>query len=305
MDYNKLHTLLVVAEAGSVTGAARRLNLTQQAVSAQLATLERELSTALLTRANRRVFLTDEGRLLVDQAAAHLRAIDVAVDRMHRRRSRLEGVLRLGIFGEYAPDLLIPRLAAFQQAHPGVRFQLHLASDPVLETMLLDNDIDVGFIVEFTQHRLFERRPYAQVPFHLYATPELLAEKRPDSIEAVLGCPLIDFGEDCPGFSIWLKRNAPRLCPRLRGKLPRLAVADDTALKAAVLAGMGMAVLPEFLVADAVAAGRLQPVLPQSQPITAGIDLTRRAKRTPNALIDALAAFLCDPPDKTNPRKTK
>lgn len=302
MDYNKLRTLLVVAEAGSITAAARRLNLTQQAVSAQIAALEHMMDMALLTRANRRVFLTDEGRILVEKAAVHLRAIDAVVDGMNTRRGSLEGVVRLGIFGEYAPDLLLPRLALFQKQHPGVRFHIHLGNDPTLETWLLDNVIDMGFIVEFSQYNLFERRPYARVPFRLYATPALLAETgRPTSVAEALSLPLIDFGEDCPGFRIWLKRNKATLLTRLRGKLPRLTVADDPCLKAAALAGVGMAVLPDFMVREEVADGHLCLVLPDSEPITAVIDLTLKAKRTPNLLIDSLTAFLVPETAETKP----
>ncbi|CAM2006253.1 LysR family transcriptional regulator [Acanthopleuribacter pedis] len=293
MDYNKLRTLLVVAEAGSVTAAARQLNLTQQAVSAQIAGLEQNLAMALLTRANRRVFLTDEGRILVAEAAKHLRAIDGVVDRMQTRRGSLEGLVRLGIFGEYAPTLLLPRLAAFQQQHPGVRFQLNLGPDATVEAWLRDNVIDMGFIVEFSQRKLFERRPFAKVPYRLYAAPALLAEAgTPPSVEAVLNRPLVDFAEDCPGFGIWLKRNEPRLVPRLRGKLPRLTVADDPSLKAAAVAGMGFAVLPEFMVKTELEAGQLVLALPGSEPITAVIDLTLKEKRTPTKTIETLADFL-------------
>ncbi|CAM2068649.1 LysR family transcriptional regulator [Sulfidibacter corallicola] len=292
MDYNKLRTLAVVARSGGITAAARQLHLTQQAVSAQIHALESDLNMALLTRAHRRVYLTREGERLVSLANEHLDTIDAVVDRMRYGLGRVEGVIRLGIFAEYAAPLLMPRLAAFQKAYPGVRFQLTLEEDRDLERLLTDNELDVAFIVEFGNYQLFERRPFARVDYQLYATPAFLREHAPEDLAAVVAMPVVDFTLGCAGFTIWMKRNAPHLLPRVQAKLPRMMVSADNCLKAAALAGVGMAVLPWFMIAEEVARGELVRVVSDSQAITAVIDMTTKKKRSPSLVIDTFLAFM-------------
>lgn len=137
----RLQVLRAVAEAGSLTAAARELSYTPSAVSQQISLLERELDVQLVVRHRRGVRLTEAGRVLTHHAAAvlgELAAAEVAVAAVARGQG---GRLRFGSFPTANATLMPLAVAAFRETHPGVD----------LELVELDGDEGV---CEVAEHRL-------------------------------------------------------------------------------------------------------------------------------------------------------
>lgn len=125
IDLGLLRTFAVVAETGSVTRAAARLNLTQPAVSQQIRRLEDRLQKPLFEARQRPKALTDEGELLHGYARAILRLHDEAVTRLNR--PEVSGRVTLGTPDLYATFFLPAILADFGRAYPTVQINLHCA----------------------------------------------------------------------------------------------------------------------------------------------------------------------------------
>ncbi|EYC50574.1 LysR family transcriptional regulator [Hylemonella gracilis str. Niagara R] len=117
------------AKAGSFVKAAEQLHVTHGAVSRQIRQLEENLGLPLFERRNRAVFLTDAGRALQGTTASVFEQLDSVVQRLRQRAH--DDVLVLSCEPTIAMKWLIPRLPAFQQAHPDIRLHLSAAGGPI------------------------------------------------------------------------------------------------------------------------------------------------------------------------------
>ncbi|HEY5526903.1 MAG TPA: selenium metabolism-associated LysR family transcriptional regulator [Candidatus Anoxymicrobiaceae bacterium] len=146
LDISLLETFTLVADLGSFSGAARRLGLTQPAVSFQVKALEKELGASLIDRSRGKVVLTPAGRT----AYAHARKILVDREEMiadiPRTTGEVSGLLRVGastVPGEY---LLPVALAQFKKHFPQVTVSLQISDSEGVVGMLKDERIELGFI---------------------------------------------------------------------------------------------------------------------------------------------------------------
>lgn len=145
-DLSLIRSFLQVADSGTITVAARRLFLTQPALSRRLQLLEAELGAELLERTRQGVRLTEEGRL-VRQVGQDL------VDRWDRMRDGVAavssmdvGTIRLG-GGATAVSFLLPKaIAEFQRSHPGILFQVKEAGSRDVERDVLEERIELGIV---------------------------------------------------------------------------------------------------------------------------------------------------------------
>lgn len=144
LDLYRLEQLIAVAEEGSVTKAAVRLHLSQQALSTSMRNLEREVGVTLLERGGNRVQLSPAGEALVADARA-LRGLAGTALRRARRIGRGEfEVLRVGhtpaVTGEEVGELL----RTVRAAQPELRIEPHLRYPADMHRQLLDGDLDLG-----------------------------------------------------------------------------------------------------------------------------------------------------------------
>ncbi|MEH6356539.1 MAG: LysR substrate-binding domain-containing protein [Marinobacter sp.] len=143
LDLNMLHTLVAIADAGSVTAAAERLAYTQSAVSMQLRRLEASLDVALHEPAGRKIRLTAEGQKLVGYARKMLALNSEAVDDVQRRQ--VSGELSLGIPEDYA-FLLTSVLSHFSQRYPAIQLQVICRSSVDLVKQVQEGSLDMAVV---------------------------------------------------------------------------------------------------------------------------------------------------------------
>jgi LysR family transcriptional regulator, benzoate and cis,cis-muconate-responsive activator of ben and cat genes len=143
-----LRYFVAVAEELNFTNAARRLHVSQPALSAAVRQLETRVGVTLLERTTRRVDLTPAGKTLLMHAREVLAAsctLDGAL-RAHRadaHAGRTGGRLRIGVFAQGAGNLTVPILQAFEAAHPDVEVSVSDVSPTAMITSLVDDRIDV------------------------------------------------------------------------------------------------------------------------------------------------------------------
>lgn len=134
LDLDQLQSFCAIADCGSFTEAARRVNKTQSAVSMQIKRLEERLGHALLSRDGRSVSLTHHGEVLYERARKMLRTNAEILDRFNG--GDLAGSIRFGVPDDYAVRLLPVILSSFQRTHPKIAVDVAcMASEQLLEGM--------------------------------------------------------------------------------------------------------------------------------------------------------------------------
>jgi DNA-binding transcriptional LysR family regulator len=257
-----------VVEARSFTGAAAKLGVSKSVVSAKVAALEDQLKVRLLHRTTRKLSLTPDGLALHERCARILVAADEAAAAAVGAGDTPRGLLRVNAPSVFAQDYLAEPMAAYLARFPDVRLELTM-SDKLID--LVDEGIDLAVRVTTTlRHGGLMARKLASDHTVICAAPAYLARRGTPTVPQDL------LGHDCLIYSLLKVNDEWRF--RDRGKkdvysLPlegRFAAASGAVLREAALAGMGLAVLPTFMVATSVRDGRLALVLEDS---FVGVDL--------------------------------
>ena len=145
-DLANLRSLVAVAEAGAITEAARRLGLTQPALTRRLQQLESEFGTTLLQRGRNGATLTETGRLLVAEARQLIERYEGAKREVTRHTAATGGTIRLG-GGATAVSFLLPgEIASFQHHYPNVHFQVKEASSSDIAEDVASGRLELGLV---------------------------------------------------------------------------------------------------------------------------------------------------------------
>lgn len=259
MDWDKLKTFHAAAEAGSLTGAAESLGMSQSAVSRQITALEGELDIKLFHRHARGLLLTEPGRLLFEAAREISNRVAVAEARVQDSRDKPTGSLRITAPTAFGSIWLVPRLTRFYDQFPKIRLRLLLA-DHELDLAGLEADIAIRPWPS-TQNDLVQRR-LMDVEQHLYAAPEYLEKHGTPQTLADLdrGHHFIAYGPKhlapIPNLNWQLTMG------RDSGALPRTPVIEANTIKAmmkATEAGFGLCGLPDYVARENPALVRVLP----------------------------------------------
>ena len=263
MLLQQLETFARVVELGSFTRAAELLNLSQPAVTRQVAALEGEFGTPLIERSGRSIAVTPAGTVVYQ----HARRIGALVERArvdvlslsHPERGQISvaAVTTVGLF------TLPALLAEFRRRYPRVRFQVWSGrTDGVLDR-LLDGRADLGLLSAPISHPRLETIPLFDDPVVLVAAPEL-AGTLPDPlpIEQLTAVDMILY--QAPSRF----RTLVEAALEQAGAAPRVAMEFDSheAVRSAALAGYGVAIVPFEAVQGEIASGALVRVMVEGLP---------------------------------------
>jgi len=276
--WSHVHGLGVLQSAGSFTAAARRLGLSKAAMSQRVVELERAAGVPLVHRTTRSVRLTEAGERLVEATRGAFEQIEQGFAGVQDLVGEPHGVLRVSAPVALGRQQIVPRLAGFLRAYPQVRLELELSDrlvamaqegfDVALRHTAAPPDTHVAWPLCETRSWLVASRAYlrrAGVPAQPpdLAGHDCLHYLRPGET------PAWAFERD-DGRSARAARagaqGAGRVSVAVRGVF---AANNSEALREAALAGLGIALLPDFSAQSAVRAGKLQLVLPQWRPVGA------------------------------------
>ena len=247
MDWDKLRIFHAAAEAGSFTHAGDALNLSQSAVSRQVSALERDLQTPLFHRHARGLMLTEQGEDLFRTVQDVISKLDATRSRLTDSRERPQGELRITTNLGFGTGWLTPRLRGFLDSYPDVKIKL----------MLTDDDLDLGMreadiairLREPAQPDLIRRRLFT-ISYHLYASQDYVREHgKPQTLEELDRHRLLSLS--FAGATFLADNLNAHLSMGRGAKNPRSAafsVNNIPALYRAVVDGIGIATLPDYLV---------------------------------------------------------
>ncbi|WP_395713692.1 LysR family transcriptional regulator [Reyranella sp.] len=257
-----IEAFAAVVERGSFTAAATMLQTAKSSVSETVRALEERLGVRLLERTTRRVRPTEAGAAYYAQCRRLLDAAAAARSEAQAAHRHPVGKLRVGAPDAFAERYIVPGLGAFLAAWPTISIELVEAAGAA---DLVDQQLDLAIrIVEKPEPRLVVRR-IATSRIVIVASPSYLAGAgTPRQPRDILAHRLIAFAP-----LAW--RDTWRLGRETIAVQPRLLTNSGESLRTAALAGLGLAPAPEWLVADALVAGRLTRVLTDYEPPSGGI----------------------------------
>jgi DNA-binding transcriptional LysR family regulator len=248
MDWDKLKVFHAAAEAGSFTHAGEQLGLSQSAVSRQVSALEQELTVSLFHRHARGLILTEQGELLYRTAHDVFMKLESARAKLTDSRERPNGDLKITTTIGIGVHWLTPRLGEFGDLYPDIRITL-ITTDEELDLAMREADVAIRLRLP-TQPDLIQRKLFS-VHFHAYASPEYLKRfGTPRSHEELDKHHLLVLGGKVPSFlqnTRWLVEVARN------GKGPRtphLVINNIIGILRACQAGLGIAMLPDYIVEE-------------------------------------------------------
>ncbi|WP_115526577.1 MULTISPECIES: LysR family transcriptional regulator [Xanthomonas] len=284
MEFEDLRTFVEVADAGGVSPAARRLGVAKSIVSRRLIRLEDALGIQLLARTTRGAAVTEAGATFREHAARMCAEMDVARETI-LPAGDLRGRLRIAAPLTFGPTHLAPVLAELASRHPAL--QVHACySDRFIDIVAdgFDCAIRLGYLAD---SNLVARR-VAPMRGSLMATPAYLRKHgEPDTPQALLTHEAL-----LQGTESWRFMDGDKLVtihPRGRFKAD-----NGTAIAAAALAGLGIAALPDFLVAEHLASGALVRVMTKYPSPEAGLYVVRAPAAHPARKIRVLTDLLIE-----------
>lgn len=285
MKLDGIVAFVATAEAGSISAASRRLGMAKSVVSERLAELERMLGTKLIQRTTRKLSLTENGHTFLPRAQRILREADEASAELAARSGKLAGPLRLSAPVSFGILHLAPSLSKFILEHPEIEVSLELDDSFV--------DAAAGGFDAVLRHgaigdsRLIARR-LATSRRLLVASPDYLArEGRPSSIDEL---------QHHRGILYSMREGDWRFSTDHGWAVVRpkaaLRVNNGLVMREAAIAGLGITLLPTFLVHDCIASGALVTIDVDSPAEGAELFITYPRDHGASAKIRAMADSL-------------
>jgi DNA-binding transcriptional LysR family regulator len=283
VDYNRLRVFNAVHRTGSVQTAARQLRVTPSAVSQAVKALERELDMRLLQRVGNRVRPTAAGDRLAAVVAQFDGNLEEVIGELRSLRNEPHGVLRIGSAFEFGTRVVVPALSELQEYR---RLTVHLesAAPEALMRALVDQRIELAFCDNLP----FLKRYTSLVAFVPVFTEELVlvCTKKiyrryvngDHSFAHLVTLPHVEYVPDLSAVSLWYRHHF--------GKTPatlsvRLVCENTQAIIAAALAGVGLCLLPQYLIVQELARGQLTKIDVRRKEATHEIVVAQLKDRVP------------------------
>ncbi|MBQ0804528.1 MULTISPECIES: LysR family transcriptional regulator [unclassified Sulfitobacter] len=245
MDWDKLRIFHAVADAGSLTHAGEKLNLSQSAVSRQIRGLEEQLNTNLFHRHARGLILTEQGELLFDATAAMSKRLDTAAARIRDSEEEVFGELRVTTTTGFGTLWLAPRLPKLYEKYPDLKVDL------MLEERVLDlpmREADVAIRMKEPSQADLVRKKLMMIKMCLYASPAYLAEHgTPQRLEDMSDHRLICQNTDSDQVNAGLQLVQQLMMYDVRSML---TVNNYFGVLQGVIHNLGIGVLPDYLIED-------------------------------------------------------
>jgi DNA-binding transcriptional LysR family regulator len=256
-DLEGLAIFAKVVEIRSFAGAAAELKLSKATVSKAVNRIEKRLGARLINRTSRRLALTDAGRQLAGRAAHILAEGEAAEDAALAQATVPRGLVRLAAPMSFGVLHIAPLLPEFLATYAEVSVDLHL-SDAMVD--LVGEGFDAAIRIAALPDSSLVARRLCEMPRYLVGSPAYLNKHgRPKH-------PLHLAQHRCIGYSYTTAPDTWRFTKNGKSATVRpsgpLRVNNGDAMMPALIAGSGLGILPEFILRDALAAGRLERLLP-------------------------------------------
>lgn len=288
-DFEAWAMFACVVEHRSFSAAATSLGVSKATVSKAISRLEASLSTPLFHRTSRRLTLTEGGKALAERAARILAEAQAAEEAARETATTPSGLVRLAAPMSFGLKHVAPAIADFLLVQPEIQVDLRL-SDARVD--IVAEGIDVAVRIADLPDSSLRARRLRGVIVRCVASPKYLAHRTAPRHPAELG------EHDCFAYT-----NVPRQVWRFVGPggeeaavrpEGRLRADSGEAMLPALCAGLGVSMLPDFIVDEDIAAGHLVELLPEWRLPPIGLHLVTPPGEIRPARVEVLIAFLVE-----------
>jgi DNA-binding transcriptional LysR family regulator len=275
-----------IVETGSFSAVAREMNMTQPTVSKQLTALEKQLKTRLLNRSTRQLSLTEAGSAYFDSSKRILDIVNDAEANLGVLQTQLTGVLRINSSIGLGQMYLGPLVLKFQQAHPGLMMDLTYA-DRFVD--LVEEGVDVAIRIGKLVDSGLAARRIGTSERCLIATPAYLKKNgTPRTPQDLVNHNCILYAYLSTG-SEWLFGNDAEIRVKVSGTL---RANNGEAIRQAVMADIGIAASPAWLIQDDLKSGKVIELLRDFTPPPGEINAVYPSGRHVSAKVRAFTEFV-------------
>lgn len=288
-DLIALRSFITVVDTGSFNQAAELLSASTAAVSRRVSSLESALGVRLLNRTTRKIDLTESGRQFYHDVINIFHSLEEAEERIQQGRSTIKGTLRIAAGLSFGITCLSPVLANFMKKNPELEVQLKLDDR---ETDLVAESIDVALRIGALKDSSLVATKIADIPVMFCASPAYLAEHgEPKQPEELIKHNCLRYNAMSSKYSFVFNRDGLQQNIEVTGSL---STNNGEVLRDATINGIGISLLPYFIIQEAVAKGQLQIILSEFSPKSFGLYAVKLSRKfTPvkvRAMIDYLQA---------------
>lgn len=287
-DFEALAIFAKVVEMRSFAGAAAELALSKATVSKAVSRLEARLGARLFNRTSRQLALTDAGQKLSERATQLLMDGEAAENEALAQSSMPRGLVRLAVPMTFGVKVIAPLLPEFLALYPEVSIDLHL-SDATVD--LIGEGFDAGVrIARLPDSSLVARRLCAMPRYTVAAPSYLKAHGRPMHPMHLAQHRCFGYAYlSTPGLWHFVNPAGEQATVRPSGQL---RVNNGEAILPALLAGLGIADLPDFIAGEAIADGRLEIILKDWKQPEGAVHLVMPPGGPRPARVEVLADYL-------------
>ena len=284
-----MEIFVAVADAGGFSAVAERFNMSAVMIGKHIAELESRLGARLLSRTTRRQSLTEIGAAYCEQCRVILAQVRDAESGAESMRLVPRGRLRVSAPVTFGTESLAPLLATYLAAYPEVSIDLDL-DDRMVD--LVDERYDVAVRIGALDDSAMVARALRPYRIIIAAAPAYLAA------HGTPGTPADLTQHQCLDYASWSKtvrwrlREDAQTAPSPRPAQSRLRINNGRALKQAALAGCGIVMQAEVMLADAVASGALVALLEEYLPAPRAMHLLYPRDRHATPKLTTFVAFM-------------
>lgn len=267
--WHHLHWLLVLAEQGSFTRAAERLEVSKAAMSQKIKELERAAGVALVQRTTRSVRLTSAGEKLVEELREPFARIEQSFFGVRDAVGPVRGLVRVTAPVAFARQQLVPIVGDFLRDYPQIRLQLEV-TDRIVS--LGSEGFDLAIRHSSALPETHVALPLCDTRTLLVASPDYLAMHGAPQLPSDLAqhnCLYYPRGVETPRWRFAEAAHGEQAEVQIQGSF---ATNNSESIRDAALQGLGIAMLPDFSARDALASGALRQVLPGWRAVDAFAD---------------------------------
>lgn len=278
-----------VINAASYTGAARQLGTSKSVISRRISEMEQHLGTRLIDRSSVRVRVTEAGAAYYERCVSILESVEEANDLVTGFHGGIRGMLRVSAPHLYGVHVLSPLINEFAANHAALKVDIGVEEQDAISN---DTSYDLWIRIGRLASSSLIARTLAASRSWMCASPEYLAARgapnKPDDLE-VHDCLISSGGGVSPGWQLHVDGVLKTF--RVR---ERLRSACHLQLLEAACSGLGLALLPDYAIADAISSGRLQTVMTEYEPPTSPVSIVYPPSRRSSQKVQTFIQFLAD-----------
>lgn len=267
-NLNRLLYFVAIVDAGTITAAAENLRVSKAVVSKQLQMLEQDLGATLLVRSSRQMHLTDIGKDFYDGAKASVAQAQETYRLVRQRDDKLTGKLRVSAPVDFGNFFVAPFAASFSIEHPEVAIEL-LFSDNRLNP--IEEKFDIAYRAGWPEDSSNVAKKLVDFRLVTVASPKLLERcGHPEDLEDLTRLPFISHAI-MRRSDKWSYTDTVSNAKQVISFQQTISADTKQAVKAILLAGAGIAIMPEFIIQPEIASGTLVTLVPQCTVESGGI----------------------------------